>query len=229
MTRLEKILKSIHNLLYRFGLDIRLAKKEEQIDAIAYNSIESANKYWASQKNKQVWDSAEYKEFYSLLIRVLKEHHVQLDEKEWCDVGCGSGTLLVYLKQEFKSKSINGFEVAQSAIDISKKRIPEGTFKVYSLYEPAEEKFDIVFCTEVLEHLLYPDKAFKNLTQRLHPESYLIVTVPNGRLDTWGGHINYWSPESWKIFIEQNLSNRKFVSGKIEDRALYAIIFPINN
>ena len=38
----------------------------------------------------------------------------------------------------------------------------------------------------------------------------LIITVPNGRMDTSFRHINFWSPESWEIFIKEH-ANKKYV------------------
>ncbi|MCK5536240.1 MAG: class I SAM-dependent methyltransferase, partial [Bacteroidales bacterium] len=144
MTTTQKFLKGIHNFIYKFGIDLSLVKKEEQIDAIEYNSIENMDKYWQDQEKKQVWDSSEYKEFYTLLINELKKKGLKLDNTDWSDVGCGSGTLLLFLKKIFTPKSISGFEVSQSAIEISKKRIPEGNFKVYNLYEEPIEQFDFI-------------------------------------------------------------------------------------
>lgn len=225
MTDTARILKKIHNFIYKFGLDISFVKKEENIDAIAYNSIENANEFWLSKKNEQIWDSPEYMEFYYAVIENLEPYNLPFDNSNWADIGCGSGSLLFLLKEKYKAKSISGFEVAQSAIDIAQKRIPEGTFKVYDLYQEPEEEFDLIFCTEVLEHLLYPDVAIKNLQKRMHAKSMLLITVPDGRKDTWGGHINYWSPESWKIFIEKNINGKKFETGKVLDRVVWALIY----
>jgi len=225
MTNTARLLKKIHNFIYKFGLDISFVKKEEIIDAIAYNTIENVDKFWKSKENKQLWDSPEYKEFYYSIIESLAPYNLPFDNSNWADIGCGSGTLLYLLKEKYKAESINGFEVAQSAIDIAQKRIPEGKFKVYDLYQEPEGKFDLIFCTEVLEHLLYPDVALKNLQKHMHEKSVLLITVPDGRKDTWGGHINYWSPESWRIFIENNINGKKFVTGKVLDRIVWALIY----
>jgi len=224
MTNLERLLKRIRKFVQKFGIDISLLKKEDNIDPIAYNSVESADRYWKSLKNKQVWDSPEYKEFYSLLIDELAQRKLVLNHKDWADVGCGSGTLLLYLKEKYTPSSITGFEVAQSALDITAKRLPEATLKVYNLYEAPKEQFDVIFCTEVLEHLLHPDVAIENLQKRMRANSILIITVPNGRLDTWNGHINFWSSESWAVFIEKSVKGKFFETGKIDKRALFAII-----
>jgi hypothetical protein len=28
-----------------------------------------------------------------------------------------------------------------------------------------------------------------------------LLTLPKGRTDTFAGHINFWSPESWTVFL----------------------------
>lgn len=43
---------------------------------------------------------------------------------------------------------------------------------------PTEKKFHVVLCTEVLEHVPDPIRAFQTLTKLLHPGGTLIVTVP---------------------------------------------------
>lgn len=58
---------------------------------------------------------------------------------------------------------------------------------------------------EVLEHLEYPDRALQTLTGALRPGGTLLLTVPQGRIDRSRYHINFWSPESWKLFIEAQI------------------------
>ncbi len=57
---------------------------------------------------------------------------------------------------------------------------------------------------DVLEHLLYPDRALRHLMDMVAPEGTLMLAVPNGRYDHFAGHINFWSPESWRVFLEVN-------------------------
>ena len=87
-------------------------------------------------------------------------------------------------------------------------------------------KFDIVFCTEVLEHLLYPHIALQNIIHLSQDSGVIMITVPNGRIDTFEGHINFWSPESWKVFIESNISDQEFEVkvGLIDNLTNFAIL-----
>lgn len=71
---------------------------------------------------------------------------------------------------------------------------------------------DIVLCTEVLEHLMHPERALDNLMS-LRPSRAIALTVPQGRADTAGQHINFWSPESWQAFIDRNAKGWRVICG----------------
>jgi len=78
---------------------------------------------------------------------------------------------------------------------------------------------------EVLEHILHPVTAFRNLLEIVMAKGILLITVPNGRYETFSGHINFWSPESWDVFISENSGGLKYSTGRIEKTLLYAIIY----
>ena len=44
------------------------------------------------------------------------------------------------------------------------------------------------------------------MLKSLNTNGKLIISVPDGRIDTFSGHINFWSPESFKIFIEKTIN-----------------------
>jgi SAM-dependent methyltransferase len=55
---------------------------------------------------------------------------------------------------------------------------PEQTYICDILDLPTEQFFDVVLCTEVLEHVPDPVGALKKIEELLSPEGYLILTVP---------------------------------------------------
>lgn len=141
--------------------------------------------------------------FYKGVIDLVKEQQIALDGKDIADVGCGVGYLLSEVQRRYKSKSLSGFDFSAQAIEYSRKKFPNATFNVHDIYEPVGQSFDIIFCTEVLEHLEFPHRALARLVAALNPGGQLILTVPNGRIDNLTEHINFWSPESWKAFLER--------------------------
>ncbi|MCK4934746.1 MAG: methyltransferase domain-containing protein [Simkaniaceae bacterium] len=76
------------------------------------------------------------------------------------------------------------------------------------------ELADVIFCTEVLEHLQHPESAITHLLTLKKDAGVLILTVPNGRIDSSAQHINFWSPESWKIFLQKSAPSNNIQSLK---------------
>jgi ubiquinone/menaquinone biosynthesis C-methylase UbiE len=98
------------------------------------------------------------------------------------DVGCGNGIISMNL-------AAKGFEV--TGIDISNKAIkkasqlnnyPNLKFKIADAEKLAieERQYDIVICSEVLEHLNDPENLLKSIYKLLTENGILIATVPNG-------------------------------------------------
>jgi 2-polyprenyl-3-methyl-5-hydroxy-6-metoxy-1,4-benzoquinol methylase len=215
---------SLKKWLFKMGIDIKFVTKEEKIDPLEYNSLENLNKMWEKVKNKETYLSEEYKQLYYKLEDIIKQYKIDINNKKIVDLGCGMGIMLSILNDKYQNLQIYGFDASSTAIEIAQKQLPKGKFKVFDIYEPNHEKYDVLFCMEVLEHLLYPETAMKNIIERMHKNSILLLTVPDGRKDTWLGHINFWSPESWNIFIERTSNGIPFVTGQLTDSALYAIL-----
>jgi len=114
---------------------------------------------------------------------------------------------------------IEGIEYSKDAIVFGKKLFPNLTFKEGSIYELPykNNSFDLVICTEVLEHLEEPTKALKEILRV--SRKYLIISVPNEplfmlsnflrgknllRLGNDEGHINNWNPLSLKKYLKKN-------------------------
>lgn len=110
-------------------------------------------------------------------------------------------------------------------MDIARKKLPLVNLFQQDLNLPISQKSDIIFCTEVFEHLLEPELVIKNILSTLNPNGYLIITVPDGRKDTYEGHINFWSPENWNIFIKKNAPTFYFETGKFNEKILFALIY----
>ena len=98
---------------------------------------------------------------------------------------------MIFVNEEFVPAANYGYEFSRKAIEIAKKRFPSATFEYKNLYDQPEGHFDFIFCTEVLEHILNPQLVFKNLLAMMKNKAGLIITVPDGRKDSFEGHINF--------------------------------------
>jgi len=121
---------------------------------------------------------------------------------------------------------MTGIDIIDSALKIAKSTVPDADICYCDLLNPnGKRKFDIVFCAEVLEHIVEAEKALLNLIAMVNKPGVAVVTVPNGRQDHFIGHINFWGPESWEIFIKNVCRGCYIETGLwLGDKKNYAII-----
>lgn len=161
--------------------------------------------------------------FTNTLITLVKP----LKTQTILDIGCGEGFMLSRLYEEKIGSHLEGIDSLKTAIDIGKKIHPQLTLKQGSIYDLPykDNSFDLVLCTEVLEHLENPTKARKELVRVA--KTYLLLSVPNEpifrlsnflrgkNLSRWGNdieHINHWSSRGFVQFVTKEsviLLNKK--------------------
>ncbi|MEW6248547.1 MAG: glycosyltransferase [Nitrospirota bacterium] len=102
------------------------------------------------------------------------------------DVGCGRGWLTNLASMY---GTCEGIEPVAAVIDHARRLFPEVRFEVGTAEtvtaRPDFEPYDIVLCSEVIEHVPYADKAafLQGLAALLKPGGYLVLTTPRG--DVW--------------------------------------------
>lgn len=96
------------------------------------------------------------------------------------DVGCGDGRLARAIRANCCDVVIHGCDVSTAALTRS-----EGLDRQYSvdlncetLPEPGES-FDLVIASEVIEHLIMPDRTLEELIRVLKQGGHILLTVPN--------------------------------------------------
>lgn len=124
------------------------------------------------------------------------------------DVGCGEGFMLERIRMSGIGQTAEGVDFSQKAIKLGHEIHPTLMLRQGDIYQLpyADNSFDTVLCSEVLEHLEYPEKAMKEL-QRVSSKQ-CIITVPHEpffrianflrgkNVSRWGNdieHIQHWS------------------------------------
>lgn len=97
------------------------------------------------------------------------------------DVGCGNGNISRYVGA--KGHLVTGIDISANAINKAKELTNLPNVKFRNI--PAEkldsnDKFDLIICSEVIEHLSIPEQVLTTLKKLLNSNGTLIVTVPNG-------------------------------------------------
>lgn len=174
--------------------------------------------YWKDEK-EPVW-------FGTIFPYILRE----CVEGRILDVGCGNGAIANELIRH--GKDVWGIDLDSVGISIAnevckKNGIDEKRFFVCDITKSElpsslkNIKFDIVICTEVVEHMYSPDKLVKFCHDCVNGGKLIISTPYHGYiknlvlsvLNRWdrhffalieGAHIKFWSKKTLSILLERN-------------------------
>ncbi len=178
-------------------------------------AIDSLSTNFAKHTSKNPIQRLLIKNFYSQFISLIKP----LKPESVLDAGCGEGFSLNKLRENNIGKKLEGIENSKTAIAISKKINSKLNIRLGSVYSlPYEDNsFDLVICTEVLEHLDNPEKGLFQVMRV--SKKYIIFSVPNEpffmlsnllrgkNLKRFGndeGHINHWTIYSFQKLLKKN-------------------------
>jgi 2-polyprenyl-3-methyl-5-hydroxy-6-metoxy-1,4-benzoquinol methylase len=107
----------------------------------------------------------------------------KLTKKSVLEVGCGYGSLSVYLSQ--LGATVTGIDLSSKAIELSK-RNAELSMQYIKFKEAnavslpfKDEEFDLTICCDTLEHIPNYKKAIRELIRTTRIGGHLIITVPN--------------------------------------------------
>lgn len=162
--------------------------------------------------------------FYEKLFEIIKP----LKPNSVLDAGAGEGFTLVKLARCKIGKRVEGVDNSERAVKIGKKMYPGLNLIQGDIYNLPykDNSFDIVLCTEVLEHLEDPGRALEELKRVT--KKYIMLTVPNepffrlanffrGKyISNFGNHpehINLWTSHSFVNFVKSKklrISSKKY-------------------
>lgn len=139
--------------------------------------------------------------------------------KKVLDVGCGMGYLLKLIDHQVSDLNLIGFDPSLKTKLIAPNVCPNAEFKNFPLSNESSENADIIIAAQVLEHLENPANFCQILKDNANSRASYYFSVPDGRIDSqpagifskknrsYTGHINFWSPESFKILLESIFEN----------------------
>ena len=244
------MLKPINKLIRQFGFELRKVKKKEDwpspISPDESNWLDDQLTHFAKHisTDPSTSDPGSLRQylsnrrltFYQEVIRVMEKENVGLASKSIADVGSGMGFLLKLVHDNAPGSTVSGFDTFNEMNRLAELICPAGSFSDVNLFE-INTQYDVILCTEVLEHLVHPEKALEKMRSLLKPGGQLVLTVPNGRIDQheamgkredgngYWGHIHFWSPESWLLFLNSNLNGVKTIkTGLLSTGENFAII-----
>jgi SAM-dependent methyltransferase len=172
--------------------------------------------------------------FYLYLADVLAAAGIDLNGQRVLDIGTFFGDGLYNLHKRWPNGIYFGTETEDARLAVTRERCPWAEVFNATIATLPDQSYDVVLLTEVLEHLEEPDEALQKLLSITR--KFLVLTVPDGRYDThdahrhkpeWQayiGHINFWSPESWRRWLQRTAGQAEIQTGKLSTEQLWAII-----
>ena len=198
--------------------------------------------YWATGRDQYSGDNQGY------AANLRGWMHAQLRDAAAdaavLEVGCGDGSFTRRLAEH--SSCVTAVDISASQIERNARAHPEISFVQHDVAQPlpfANETFDVIWCSEVLEHLFAPGFALREMHRVLAHGGKLLVTVPyHGvfkdvliALFRWDEHFSPSNPHV-RFFTRKTLSRLATSAGFAEiatttcgmNRPLRDLLVPTN-
>ena len=100
------------------------------------------------------------------------------------DLGCGAGMML---KEIDAYSKLIGIDISETAIKEANENLKDKDNVILikrDIQKPIslDYKIDKIICSEVLEHLPYPERVIDNIYNLASEDTLIIITIPNERL-----------------------------------------------
>lgn len=151
-------------------------------------------------------------------------------EDEILEVGCGGGHIL----KMFPEANLTGLDVSGCMLEKARNNLTGYNVQLLKgeMHELdlADQTFDKVICSEVLEHVEHPEEILKQIRRVLKPGGIAVITLPNDNMIrqiqsvirysglsklpvfnriAWGGdeyHLHIWKVREMRTMISNHLT-----------------------
>lgn len=161
-----------------------------------------------------------YRKHLKWFERDLLDYVDQVRPRSMLDVGCGEGFLLRSLSEHADDgrSTLAGLDVSAGAVEHARATLGDAAdVTVGTCYElPYDDhSFDLVICSQVLEHLDDPERSVREL--RRVARRAVLVTVPREpvfralaalftllRIGGTPGHVNFWTAGGFRDMLKRH-------------------------
>jgi SAM-dependent methyltransferase len=178
--------------------------------------LENPLEYRSANLSKWEYPGALYQRHLELYLDAMFALLQKTGAHSVLDAGCGEGVVYRAMRKRGFEGEWTGIDVSVDGIDYAKQQSPEATWLVGSVLDmPFPSKnFDLIFSSQVLEHLHEPEKALREFARCAR--QWLLISVPKEPLFRWltwlsvrfrlggdPGHVNHWRPRELRRLLSQ--------------------------
>jgi 2-polyprenyl-3-methyl-5-hydroxy-6-metoxy-1,4-benzoquinol methylase len=146
----------------------------EEIKALYRHDVQEI---WDDSLNRHIWIQ------YHNQLRIyldLAGFPYLTGAKKILDVGCAQGTLALLLAE--RGHQVVALDLRAHFLEYAQSRYTHGEISFVAgnaLECELDERFDLVFANQIIEHLVHPDRLVVRLKRFLKEGGKLVVTTPN--------------------------------------------------
>ena len=172
---------------------------------------ELLGKFYSNTKSSKYW----FNKFFLPKLKVSTNKFKKYKKKNILDIGAGLGIFLLELKKKWPNANL--FAVEPSKLMADKCR--SNNIKVYEntieKMNSTKNKFDVITCFELFEHLYDPKHFLKKIYKLLNKNGIFYLTTLNGMgfdiqmLGKYSNsiyppyHINFFNPKSIELLLKK--------------------------
>ncbi|WP_158904633.1 bifunctional 2-polyprenyl-6-hydroxyphenol methylase/3-demethylubiquinol 3-O-methyltransferase UbiG [Burkholderia sp. L27(2015)] len=187
------------------------------------NSADGYDQLWGDSSNLEAFGAEGNHARDRLTIEIVDHIEARIaSDAKVVDIGCGVGDLLSEVRKRRPAIRIFGLDFSSKAVEGAGAAMPDGEFRQFVIertlpYETAS--FDVVMCTDVLEHLENPRLVAAELVRICRPGGLVAIVVPDGDVDQFFGHYWFWNEQSlgallsdWNATVSRLPDTREFLA-----------------
>jgi len=162
------------------------------------------NEFWRNNESHYNHPSVK------LRYKFIKKSLQKLSFNSLLDVGCGDGVLLNDIKHNFFDKQLAGTDISSTIININKQKIEGVSFFESDISQKninSDLYYDVIVCSEVIEHLNAWKTAIKNLYALNNSNGFLLLTTQSGKIyksDINVGHVQHFKLKELIKYVEES-------------------------
>lgn len=171
--------------------------------------------YRSNNQSKWEFDNSLYQKHLELYLDTMYRHLRSTGAHNVLDAGCGEGIVYRAMRERGYSGAWTGFDASNEAVRFARQASPEANWRQASAYQIPfpDNSFDLIFSSQVLEHLPSPEQPLKECARVA--QRWLLLSVPFEpwfRAFTWfsvnmkigqdPGHVNHWTPRQFRKFVK---------------------------
>ena len=133
---------------------------------------------WDKSIQPHIWN--QYHNQIDICLDVVRRRARGGSKLRILDVGCAQGTLALLLAES--GHDVLAIDLRQQFLDYAKTRHTHGHIrfcKANVLDFETDERFDVIFANQLVEHLVYPLQMLRRLRILLRSNGLLVATTPN--------------------------------------------------